>query len=207
MATYKAEYMAHHYKGRLRPREEYSMPLIYWWARIATKLPGIVNTIAQAPGVTRLIKFAGGIAQQRQMPSFRIPFSRQFRNRSPPSQPPTATTHNGELGLAHGGSQAAEARYSTPRMQAHNRGHTLPTRVPPPRPHRQQTPGDVGPLLFSPDPSPNCLASANRPAPVPALGDAGYQVTIPPSPLCCALPLYDSGMLKLAKKLWQQVLD
>ena len=200
MATYKAEFMAHHYQGRLRPREEYSMPLIYWWARIATKLPGIVNTIAQTPGVSRLIKFAGGIAQQRQMPSFRIPFSRQFRNRSTPSQQPTGSTHNGELSLEHGGSQAAEARYSTPRMQATNRGNTL-------HPHGKQTPLDVERVILWPDTFNNYLDSPNLEATVQVLEDAGYHVTIPSRPLCCGRQLYDSGMLKLAKKLWQQVLD
>src|SRR5699024_2532501 len=125
MATYKAEFMAHHYQGRLRPREEYSMPLSYWWARIATKLPGIVNTIAQTPGVSRLIKFAGGIAQQRQMPSFRLPLSRQFRNRSTPSQQPPVSTHNRDLSWRHAGSQAAEARHSARRMQATSPGNTL----------------------------------------------------------------------------------
>ena len=29
MATYKAEFLAHYYKGRLRPRAAYSMGLIY----------------------------------------------------------------------------------------------------------------------------------------------------------------------------------
>lgn len=35
MATYKAEFMVHHYKDRLRPKSAYSMGLIYWWARLA----------------------------------------------------------------------------------------------------------------------------------------------------------------------------
>ena len=35
MATYKAEFLSHHYAGRLRPRAAYSMGLIFWWARLA----------------------------------------------------------------------------------------------------------------------------------------------------------------------------
>ncbi len=35
IATYKAEFFAHYYHGRLRPRHHYSMGLIHWWARLA----------------------------------------------------------------------------------------------------------------------------------------------------------------------------
>ncbi len=40
MATYKAEFLAHYYEGRLRPRHAYAMGLIYWWARLASLAPG-----------------------------------------------------------------------------------------------------------------------------------------------------------------------
>jgi ferredoxin len=33
MATYKAEFLAHYYAGRLRPRSAFAMGLVYWWAR------------------------------------------------------------------------------------------------------------------------------------------------------------------------------
>ena len=45
MATYKAEFRAHHYAGRLRPRAAYSMGLIHWWARLAAHQPRLVNTV------------------------------------------------------------------------------------------------------------------------------------------------------------------
>ena len=40
MATYKAEFLSHYYEGRLRPRHAYAMGLIYWWARLASQMPG-----------------------------------------------------------------------------------------------------------------------------------------------------------------------
>jgi FAD/FMN-containing dehydrogenase/Fe-S oxidoreductase len=43
MAMYKAEFLSHYYKGRLRPPDAYSMGLIYWWSRLASRIPGIVN--------------------------------------------------------------------------------------------------------------------------------------------------------------------
>ena len=85
-------------------------------------------------------------------------------------------------------------------MQATNRGNTL-------HPHGKQTPLDVERVILWPDTFNNYLDSPNLEATVQVLEDAGYHVTIPSRPLCCGRPLYDSGMLKLAKKLWQQVLD
>ena len=70
MATYKAEFMAHYYKGRLRPRSAYSMGLIYWWARAAALVPGLVNFASRTPGLSSLIKAAGGIHQKRSLPAF-----------------------------------------------------------------------------------------------------------------------------------------
>jgi Fe-S oxidoreductase len=44
-------------------------------------------------------------------------------------------------------------------------------------------------------------------AAVEVLEDAGYQVVIPSRPLCCGRPLYDYGMLTLAKRMLRQILD
>src|SRR5918912_183649 len=39
MATYKAEFLAHYYEGRLRPRQADALGLIMYWARAASKAP------------------------------------------------------------------------------------------------------------------------------------------------------------------------
>jgi Fe-S oxidoreductase len=70
MATYKAEFRSHYYRGRLRPRAAYSMGLIYWWARAASRIPGLTNFVMRAPGLGAAVKFAGGLSQQRRMPLF-----------------------------------------------------------------------------------------------------------------------------------------
>jgi FAD/FMN-containing dehydrogenase/Fe-S oxidoreductase len=70
MATYKAEFLSHYYAGRLRPRSAYSMGLIYWWARLAAHMPGIVNMLTHAPVLSSLAQGAAGIAPQRQIPAF-----------------------------------------------------------------------------------------------------------------------------------------
>jgi FAD/FMN-containing dehydrogenase/Fe-S oxidoreductase len=70
MATLKAEFRAHHYAGRLRPRAAYSMGLIHWWAKLASRAPGLVNAVTHAPGLSRVAKLAGGIARERSIPTF-----------------------------------------------------------------------------------------------------------------------------------------
>jgi FAD/FMN-containing dehydrogenase/Fe-S oxidoreductase len=70
MATYKAEFLAQHYRGRLRPRPAYAMGLISWWARLAALAPGLANTITQSPRLGLLAKKVAGIASQRRIPPF-----------------------------------------------------------------------------------------------------------------------------------------
>ena len=87
MATYKAEFLAHYYEGRIRPRSAYAMGLIHRWARLAAKVPGLVNWMGRTPGVGRAIKFLGGIAPQRSMPQFAGQTFRQwFDRRAPKNQ-------------------------------------------------------------------------------------------------------------------------
>lgn len=84
MATYKAEFMAHYYQGRLRPRSAYSMGLIYWWSRIASMMPGLANATLQTGALSSLIKATGGIAKERRMPAYASPtFRRWFGRRRP----------------------------------------------------------------------------------------------------------------------------
>lgn len=82
MATYKAEFLSHYYEGKLRPITGYSMGLIYWWARLASRLPGLVNFVTQTPVLSRVAKTMGGFAPQRRIPTFAAqPFKRWFQQR------------------------------------------------------------------------------------------------------------------------------
>jgi FAD/FMN-containing dehydrogenase/Fe-S oxidoreductase len=85
MATYKAEFRAHYYAGRLRPRAAYSMGLIHRWSKIAGEAPWLANLFAQTPGLAAAAKWIGGIAQQRSIPRYaRETFVQWFRKRSEP---------------------------------------------------------------------------------------------------------------------------
>lgn len=83
MATYKAEFFSHYYRGRLRPRSAYSMGLIYWWSRLAEPFPALANALTQTPYLGDAVKWLGGIAPRRRMPSFQTSFRSRFRRTDP----------------------------------------------------------------------------------------------------------------------------
>jgi Fe-S oxidoreductase len=70
MATMKAEFLAHHYQRRLRPRAHYSMGWLPAVAQLASRAPGLVNAVTQAPLLRIAITTAGGIDRRRQVPRF-----------------------------------------------------------------------------------------------------------------------------------------
>ena len=150
MATYKAEFLHHCYRGRLRPRSAYVMGLVPWWARMASLAPGIVNGVAQSP-VAGLLKRIGGIAPERTLPAFARRTLRSW--------------------LA-----AREGRREGER------------------------------LLLWPDTFTNFFQPEVGRAAVEALEAAGFRVEIPRRVLCCGRPLYDFGMLDLARRQLRQIL-
>jgi FAD/FMN-containing dehydrogenase/Fe-S oxidoreductase len=153
MATYKAEFLSHHYRGRLRPRAAYSLGLIPWWARLASAMPRVANAVTHAPLLSDALKWAGGVAPQRQAPRFA---NRTFRSWF----------------------------------------HTRP---------RGDGTGTV--VVLWPDTFTNYLEPEVGMAAVDVLQAAGHRVVIPPVPLCCGRPLYDYGMVPLAKRFLRRTLD
>ena len=87
MATYKAEFLAHYYKGRLRPLYAYAFGLIHIGARFASLMPRVANFFTQAPILSDLVKLVIGVAPQRRMPPFAdYTFKDWFRQRRPRNQ-------------------------------------------------------------------------------------------------------------------------
>ncbi|HEY9001272.1 MAG TPA: FAD-binding and (Fe-S)-binding domain-containing protein [Mucilaginibacter sp.] len=70
MATYKSEFLSHYYQKRLRPRSAYAFGWIYWWARLASKMPWLVNMLTQNRITGAIAKKLAGVAQQRRIPRF-----------------------------------------------------------------------------------------------------------------------------------------
>lgn len=82
LATYKAEFLAHYWKGRLRPRHAYAFGYIDKWARLAARLPGLVNLLTQTPGASALMKVLAGISLESKIPAFAPQtFRAMFRRR------------------------------------------------------------------------------------------------------------------------------
>ena len=70
MPTYKAEFLHHHYRGRLRPRHAYAFGLIDRAARLGSLVPEVTNLATGLPPFSRLAKLAAGIAPERDIPRF-----------------------------------------------------------------------------------------------------------------------------------------
>ena len=72
MPTYKAEFRHHHYRSwrRWRPRYAYTFGFIDQVSRLVARMPELVNTATQTPGLARLVKLAGGLDRRRPLPAF-----------------------------------------------------------------------------------------------------------------------------------------
>ncbi|MFH8738514.1 FAD-binding and (Fe-S)-binding domain-containing protein [Streptomyces sp. NPDC017964] len=82
MATYKAEFLHHHHKGKIRPITHYSLGWLPLWSRLASYAPGVVNAIGGNRATAALLKKAGGIAPERPIPPFAKRRFRQWFHRS-----------------------------------------------------------------------------------------------------------------------------
>lgn len=81
LATYKAEFLAHRFDGRVRPREHYALGLSHRWLRLGSRAPRLANgLLASAPG--RLLRRVARMAPRRPSPVLATePFSAWWRAR------------------------------------------------------------------------------------------------------------------------------
>ncbi|HET6562684.1 MAG TPA: FAD-binding and (Fe-S)-binding domain-containing protein [Marmoricola sp.] len=88
MATYKAEFLSHHYEGRLRPRADYATGWLPLVAQAVTRLnaAGVVNAATHAPLLGRLGTWAAGL-EDREVPLFATQTLQQWWSRRPPAAP------------------------------------------------------------------------------------------------------------------------
>ena len=82
VATYKAEFLAHYWEGRVRPISAYAFGWIDKWARLASLVPGFANLLTQLPVCRDIAKLAVGVPRERQIPPFApLTFKAWFRRR------------------------------------------------------------------------------------------------------------------------------
>jgi len=159
MATYKAEFLSHYYEGRLRPRSAYAFGLIDQWARIASRMPGLVNLATQTPGLRNIAKFVAGMPQERKIPEF-----------APHTFQSWAEKQNGS------------------------------------RRSRVQFTSESKRVVLWPDTFNNYFFPDTAQAAYELLEKAGFEVVVPRRHVCCGRPLYDFGMLDLAKQYLRRIL-
>ncbi len=147
MPTLKAEFLSHHYEGRLRPRHAYAFGLIDQGSRLASRMPALVNLLSRTP----VFKAAAGIALRRDVPRYAPLTLRDWFHAREPAR------------------------------------------------------GEGERVLLWPDTFNNYFHTDTGVAAIEALEAAGFEVTMPRIHLCCGRPLYDYGMLDLAKSYLQRV--
>ncbi|MFD8002888.1 FAD-binding and (Fe-S)-binding domain-containing protein [Streptomyces mirabilis] len=88
MATYKAEFLHHHYEGRRRPAAHYTMGRLPVWLRLVdrTGTAPLLNSLASVRPFAALAKRLGGIAPEREIPrlapeTFSRWWGRRFKER------------------------------------------------------------------------------------------------------------------------------
>jgi Fe-S oxidoreductase len=88
MPTYKAEFLHHRWKHRLRPRHAYAFGLIDQVARVASRAPGVVNLVTHTPPFAQAFKLAAGMTQRRAVPKFApLTLQQWFRQRGGATNP------------------------------------------------------------------------------------------------------------------------
>ena len=93
MATYKAEFLSHHYAGRIRPRSHYSLGWLPLWSQLLSPAPAIANVAIQLPGMRRVAAWLAGIDPERELPKFApARFTGWYRRRGP-----RGSGHRGEV--------------------------------------------------------------------------------------------------------------
>jgi FAD/FMN-containing dehydrogenase/Fe-S oxidoreductase len=103
MATYKAEFLAHHYRGRLRPRADYAMGWLPAAAQVVSRLglARVVNALSHTPGLRPLGLAAAGLERDREVPRFATETLQQWFARTHPG---TSGAHLGAGARPGGGS-------------------------------------------------------------------------------------------------------
>jgi len=162
LATYKAEFLAHYYEGRMRPLHAYAFGMIDRWARMASYTPRLANALGSFPVTRGIANALLHIEPSRKLPEFATStFRSRFRKAS--------------VGRDVGRDFS-----------------------------RAGAKGDV--LLWA-DTFTNYFQPHIAEAADAVLTSAGFRVKVVERHVCCGRPLYDFGMLDMAKRYLLDSLD
>ncbi|RLZ03627.1 FAD-binding oxidoreductase [Kocuria tytonicola] len=218
MATYKAEFLHHHFRQGLRsfvgrdrrPMAHFTMGWMPWLMRIAARVPGslrAVNALERIPAVEALTKRLGGIEPRRDMIRFNdTPFTAWFRARSRHAASGevrgTASPGTGDDAAGagpRGGGRAASScgggRTASSSGGARTRGAV------------GEDPAGRPSVVLWPDTFTTYSADGPGKAAVAVLEAMGYRVLMPMGPVCCGLTWHSTGQLDMTRKVLRQTLD
>jgi FAD/FMN-containing dehydrogenase/Fe-S oxidoreductase len=181
MATYKAEFLYHHYRRRLRPRSHYAMGWLPVWLRAAAPIAGPLNALVGTRSTGWLAKRFGGIARERTIPELTSEtFTRWWDSRA---------TNGGHEGRSESNAGSSWPGTDSPDGPNGPDGTTRTTVV-------------LWPDTFTDHLSPEVGLAAVR-----VLEAAGLRVLIPPAAVCCGLTWVSTGQLGHAKKVMRRTLE
>ncbi len=185
MASYKAEFLHQHYRGRLRPRSHYALGWLPLWLRIAGRMPRVVNSLT-GPGA-RVMAALAGITRERPLPRLAAQ---------------SLLAEYGPGGDSDGPDVPADHRVGgeglgPDRLEHVGNGqqHLLDSET-------------VGrPVLLWPDTFTNYFAPSIGGAAWGVLTDAGLRPQLPDSAVCCGLTFTSTGQLGMARRILRRSLD
>ncbi|MFE6775372.1 FAD-binding and (Fe-S)-binding domain-containing protein [Streptomyces sp. NPDC057702] len=215
MATYKAEFLHHHYAGRVRPAAHYAMGWLPVWLRAtaALRLAPLAGAATRLGPLAALAKRVGGIAPERDLP---VPASESFprwwraRARAHRAADPGRDGSPGRGGspgasrLREGARPALVGKGSPPEDEKERReGRGRPEG----KGRREEVEARATVVVW-PDTFTSYLSPSVGRAAVAVLEDAGLRVVVPPTgpgrPLCCGLTWVSTGQLDRAKAVMRR---
>ena len=179
LATYKAEFLAHYYEGRTRPLYAYAFGMIDRWARLASKTPRLANALGRFPPTRAIANALLHLQPERKLPEFA---HATFRARIAARGLPADLSADLSTGAPRSGAKAEAA------SAAKGGASGLPV------------------LLWA-DTFTNYFQPHIAEAAYDVLTAAGFRVTVLQRHVCCGRPLYDFGMLDMAKRYLLDAMD
>ena len=176
MATYKAEFLHNHYKGKLRPGAHYVMgwlPLLGYIAHKIPLLPTLIDKAMSTKGLDKLIAKVGGLDPNRPLIRFAHTSLRKWHKQ----HVPVAALDD----VAHNGTENNNEKATVPQLADNERT-----------------------VVLWPDSFNSSLGTSPATAAVDVLEALGYTVEIPQEFVCCGLTWHSAGQLDMTQRVLKQ---
>jgi Fe-S oxidoreductase len=205
LATYKAEFLAHYYEGRMRPLHAYAFGMIDRWAHLASLAPGLANAFGRFPLTRGIANALLHIEPSRKLPEFASStFRARIKRRHAEAQMRAAGYAEAQIrGASHAEAQMRGASHPEAQMrgashvEAQMRGAS----------HAEARSAKAGEVLLWIDTFTNYFQPQIGEAAYEVLEAAGFRVRLLERRVCCGRPLYDFGMLDMAKRYLLESMD